>query len=166
MQHSKVVTLDKTNSIDLNIYEVDGLHGTLKELSDYFNVDPVKVSDLMLSGLPIQDALIMVPKNKNIGKAFIDDIEQNFELPVKNSSKKRSTSGKKKSKATGKANSGSKATSKGDVGASVLNSEELHYLSDSDNPETPLAVKTSSDYQELDDLLIVTTTTTIVYKRR
>ena len=41
----------------VQIFEVDGIRGTLKELSDYFNVDPVSVSDKLAEGMSFQDAL-------------------------------------------------------------------------------------------------------------
>jgi hypothetical protein len=41
----------------VQIFEVDGIRGTLKELSDYFNVDPISVSDKIAEGMSFQDAL-------------------------------------------------------------------------------------------------------------
>ena len=55
---NKGILLDSSaKDFEVQIYEVDGIRGTLKELSDYFNVDPISVSDCMLDGMSIQDAL-------------------------------------------------------------------------------------------------------------
>jgi len=47
---------------EVKLYCVDGKRGTLKELSDYFNADPIKVSDLLLDGTSLEDALLQAAR--------------------------------------------------------------------------------------------------------
>ena len=50
MKKNETHTLDREAiGIKYEIYSVDGIHGTLKELADYFNVDPVSVALLFIS---------------------------------------------------------------------------------------------------------------------
>ena len=48
------------------IYEIDGIHGTLKELSDYFGADPVAVSDLLLEGMDFTDAVLTASSKQGL----------------------------------------------------------------------------------------------------
>ena len=162
-------TLDANAAkIKPTIYEVDGLRGTLKELADYFKVDPIEVSDMLIAGISMEDALckassIKVPggKRKSAGKE---------KMKVRLGKKKvvKTPAGRMK-----------KVASEKPIVESVV--EEMVVPVEKKTSVKKVPVKelvevkvpatdqvsafTTTDVKDLGDLIIVTTTTTTVYRK-
>lgn len=118
------------------IYEVDGIRGTLKDLADYFNVDPISVSDLLSDGLSIQDALCTAapgfrPKEKKKSVVEKKPVEEKKSVETKPAPVKEVKP----------------AVTKNIAGA------------------TPVSTSAVTDVQDLGDILVITTTTTVVYRK-
>lgn len=136
---------------DVQCYCVDGIHGTLKELADYFNVDPISVSDLLLSGQNIQDALCMA----DIGfKPIISEDRPELKLNNSAESEKMSLPETKKTEKPEVKN----VESKKDIIPKPVESV-------SNAAQDVISTKSVSDVQDLGDIIIITTTTTVVYRK-
>ena len=52
---------------ETEIYSVDGFNGTLHEVACYFNVDPIWLSDQLLAGMSIEDAIMAASPEQSFG---------------------------------------------------------------------------------------------------
>lgn len=153
MKKNEVHTLDREAvGIEFKIYAVDGVHGTLKELADYFNVDPVSVSDLMLSGMSIQDALCTADKGFKPKRLIDIELEKQRKLEEKEK-KKNAIKQKKQVKVPVEKNDVVKVS-----GHFV---DKTFAVKAQEDPLTKLV----TNVQEFGDFVIVTTTTTMIYRK-
>ena len=141
---------------EVKLYCVDGKRGTLKELSDYFNADPIKVSDLLLEGTSLEDALLQAARP-------VEVIPTN---EIKSVAKQKETKTSEKPKTLEEP---IKCTDKSEKG---FNEKPLSAPNPIIKPEFGSlgeVVSSSSSVptvQDCGDFIIVTTTTTTVIKRR
>ena len=183
----KEKTLDTTAAkIKPVIYEVDGLRGTLKELSDYFQVDPVEVSDLLLTGVSMEDALCKASPIKVAGvkkKPVVKKApgKEKMKIHYKKISVKDLVDRKKKepeATVTVKEEKSSVENKAPVIKKSVKVSKKAentlvvgHVGTETVNPvvESQVANQLTSsivtDVKDMGELIIVTTTTTTVYRK-
>ena len=163
------MTAYREKTLDVNaakikptIYEVDGLRGTLKELADYFMVDPIEVSDMLLAGISIEDALcrassLKVPgvkKNRPVvkkaaGKEKIKVHTGRKKVAIETPSEKMKKVSQKKVKVA-------------PVEETVGFGEKKKSV---DVVKEQVSAFTTTDVKDLGDLILVTTTTTTVYRK-
>ena len=176
----KEKTLDMTAAkIKPVIYEVDGLRGTLKELSDYFQVDPVEVSDLLLTGVTMEDALCkarpvkvaggkkkpVVKKISGKAKMKVHHTKAVVENPVERIRKEQE---EKKVEKDSIENNAVKVTKKSLVPNKsesnlVLGKGIIENVIHQESNQLTSSIVT--DVKDIGDLIIVTTTTTTVYRK-
>ena len=183
---SNVVTkLDaEANGIDFEIYEVDGLNGTLKELADWFNVDPVSVSDGLLAGLEIQDALCAAVPGFKPEKIIQEEKEQARKaeaLKKAKEEKQKKALQEQKRKAEEKARKErakrmaeeqarldkarkaekekmERALKKPAVQKQAVQKHDL-------SNEKKISSEVVTSVQDLGEVLVITTTTTVIYRK-
>lgn len=139
---------------DFEIYEVDGIHGTLKELADYYNVDPISLSDLLLEGMSLPDAICMAEKGNNPGITKKRRPRVNVPESVDKVAKV------------------DKPVDKVDIVDKPVDKVDKKVL---ERPCSGTAIEikdkpvwttnTISDVQEFDSYIVITTTTTTVYRK-
>ena len=178
----------------IQIFEVDGIRGTLKELSDYFNVDPVSVSDKLAEGMSFQDALcdakpgfkpaepvkkepvkfVEVDEETGIAKELLPIVKEyfdNYESGIRyiDLSKKYNKSVWTIGNAVRKYKEVTGATLPNKkVEKSVVDKpvDNVDKLVDKSVVNTqPVSTSAVTDVQDLGDIFVITTITTVVYRK-
>ena len=181
----KEKTLDTTAAkIKPVIYEVDGLRGTLKELSDYFQVDPVEVSDLLLTGVSMEDALCKASSVKVAGvkkkpvvkkaagkekmkihykKIGVKDLVNRNKKDPEITVKEEKSSVDKKAPVIKKSVKVSKKAESNLVAGKAVTENVVPLVTSQVSNQLTSSIVT--DVKDMGDLIIVTTTTTTVYRK-
>lgn len=162
MAKHSIVVLDNTiKSVDFDIYEVDGIRGTLKELSDYCNVDPVSVSDYLIDGMEFSDAICMADKGfKPAPKPVPKPVPKQGEKRKEESKKSVNTESKDSGKAAIKEKIAAEAVPDKKLAVSVKKLSENKHTG-----KEMVSTKSVTEVQDLGDIVVITTTTSVVYRK-